>query len=473
MASLGLTLMALPAERAGALLRSMPLDAQADAILWLTNATPLSLVRGFDPQDATDLEDLRVALQVERSWTLEKVAAAVRQSAGGEALRQILITAWERDEPAAAALQTHLFGLGDLTQLSDAELQHVLGQIDNGTLALALTGADEALVQRFLVNVSDRRAVLIREDGELYAEAEIAEVERARARLMATARYLYEKGQVRVYLGSVAHSPQGMADEEEAEAEPSPEASQSAPAEQDAPERAASVWPRRIGMAGAAAILALALMGITYLVGGPGGPAGQTSPSAAGRPPVRPEKRGPRALVQGDLPDRTAVEPTDEARQRERPAPDSSPHPLGPGETFRSGEVDAVLQFPGVTDGGGSRPAAAGGTVEVSPATEVKRPEVEGRAQIDEPTRTSEGGGDLYLRMGRVRVTVTGASFSVRTPVVLAWGETGSVYRVRVTLDGTTEVRVESGQATLRPVRDLSLAVPLGPGECRRVRPSR
>ena len=58
-ASLGLVLVQAAPERAGALLRALPLALQVEVALWLTHATPLSLGRGLPAADAASLEELR------------------------------------------------------------------------------------------------------------------------------------------------------------------------------------------------------------------------------------------------------------------------------------------------------------------------------------------------------------------------------------------------------------------------------
>ena len=86
--------------------------------------------------------------------------------------------------------------------------------------------------------------------------------------------------------------------------------------------------------------------------------------------------------------------------------------------------VKAMLELPRV------------GTVELDEQTEVERlpPAEEGK----------EGG--FYLRVGQVKATVIEDGFPVSTPVVEVHGTPGTVFRVRVVLDGSTVVEVARGQ---------------------------
>ena len=469
-AALGLVLMAAPPERAGSLLRALSPEMRLTALTWLVNATALSLRRGHGAAEAAELEALRAALDWGRAWPLEQVAAMVRQAARGEDLREILMALRERDEPAAAALRDHLFGFEDLGQLSDAELQHVLGRVDNATLALSMAGSSETLAQRLLSNISDRRAALVRDDAELYAEAEPLEVERARGRLLSTARHLYESGMVSVYLGSVSQLRPGPGEGDPAEdseagdgagkAGQPGEAGPAADAGQPPPRRA---WDRGLGLGlglavGAAALTAAGLLALLEVE--PAGPGSSGTVGAAGR--RSPSAAAPRVAIQRSTAEDTGTPDGSAAA----PAPGA----LDPGQVYRTGQVEAVLQFPGRESD--SAVTARAATVEVAASTEVSRPEPSS-AEAAGPDSTATGTGDLYLRLGRVRVTVTGTCFAVQTPVVRAEGQAGAVYRVRTALDGTTEVRVERGPVDLSAPGAGSVAARLESGDGRRVRAGR
>ena len=290
-------------------------------------------------------------------------------------------------------------------------------------------------------------------EAERYAGAEADEVERAQGRLVATARHLYEMGHVSTYLGSVPGPAAGAPPE--AGGEPGDEEGGGPKAEAEAmTEPLPSQRPgrRRLWLATGLASAALAAAGVAGMVLGRGQASAPPQVVAGGSHGASGRLGAP---VSGSG-SRVAV-------GRARPAVPGARR-LAPGEVLRTGDVDAVLEFSG-RDPTAADAEGAAAVVEVSADSEVQRPDLPGEAP--------EESGDLYLRVGRVRVVVARGEFTVRTPVARLGAGAGAVFRVRVVLDGTSEVRVEEGVVALHPSQDPTVALALGPGQGRRVRPAR
>ncbi|MFH1570989.1 MAG: FliG C-terminal domain-containing protein [Gemmatimonadota bacterium] len=413
---------------AAALLQALPLSLQAAAAARAATASPLRLGRGLSPEQAELIGGLRAALGRAAEWGAEGLCAALRALDDHQALRALLAAVEGADTAAAAVLQTQLYGVGDLLRLDDVELQLLLSRIDNHTLALALSQAGEAVRDRLLEGVSERRSRLLRDDVELYAGAEEEEVRQAQGHLLATARHLYEKGDIRTYLGSWPRQVAGATAGEEVRHEEAPSSEAGTPPA--APRkvrrrrrRRRPPWPLALG----GALLVAAAVALLWPQES-GGPSERVpdSPAPGSRAPVS----GPRVLV----------EPARGARGSngdERPGP--RVESLAPGESYAAPDVRAVLQFPDLR-------GRSQATAELDPEAEVRRldPETDGEG---EPA-------GLYLRLGKVRVTAVADGFEVRTPVVRFVAEAGSVFWVRVTLDATAEANVESGRVRATPTED-------------------
>jgi hypothetical protein len=169
----------------------------------LATSTQLSVARPLTRQERSLLEELRRQSSAE-TFGVHPACAMLRALRGTRRLRRALTATAKVDAEAATIIQSHLFDFEDLIRLRSQELQLLLGRVDNATLARSLVDADEVVAQRLFANASDRRAVLLRDEMELYAELTPAEVELARSDIMATVRTLYERGDITTYFGSPA-----------------------------------------------------------------------------------------------------------------------------------------------------------------------------------------------------------------------------------------------------------------------------
>lgn len=70
-----------------------------------------------------------------------------------------------------------LFTMADIVRLEDLDLQRVLRDYDEGELARILKGCDEAVEEKLLANISDRRKTLVRSERELLGPMRRSEVD--------------------------------------------------------------------------------------------------------------------------------------------------------------------------------------------------------------------------------------------------------------------------------------------------------
>ena len=71
------------------------------------------------------------------------------------------------DEAMAQKLQDLMFVFDDMLTVDDKGIQSVLREVDSARLVVALKGADPALVQHFLKNMSQRAAEMLKDDLEV------------------------------------------------------------------------------------------------------------------------------------------------------------------------------------------------------------------------------------------------------------------------------------------------------------------
>jgi len=109
---------------------------------------------------------------------------------------------------------------------------------------------------------------------------------------------------------------------------------------------------------------------------------------------------------------------------------------LQPGQSLRiPAGVDALLEFP--TSEGSTRVDVESGA------------QVQGLPSVAPAQGSADSVACFYLRVGRVKVSVAADRFIVRTPVGQIDATSGSVFRVRVVLDGSMRVESMAGSASV------------------------
>lgn len=89
-----------------------------------------------------------------------------------------------------------MFVFDNLIDIDDRSVQTLMREIQTDQLQLALKGADDALKDKFLNNMSQRAAEMLRDDLEAMGPVRLSDVESAQKTILATARNLAEKGDI-------------------------------------------------------------------------------------------------------------------------------------------------------------------------------------------------------------------------------------------------------------------------------------
>ncbi|OAI52133.1 hypothetical protein AYO47_01305 [Planctomyces sp. SCGC AG-212-M04] len=94
---------------------------------------------------------------------LKRLAEVLR--AAEKSQRRVLLKAIEEQDPdAAAQLTDYMYVFEDLLGVEDRAVQQILGQVDVGTLAAALSGADDQINDKVFKNLSRRAADMLKEE---------------------------------------------------------------------------------------------------------------------------------------------------------------------------------------------------------------------------------------------------------------------------------------------------------------------
>ncbi|GED22864.1 flagellar motor switch protein FliG [Halomonas halmophila] len=114
-------------------------------------------------------------------------------------------TVRSHNEDLAQKIIDEMFLFENMLDLDDRSIQLVLKEIDSNSLVVALKGAPEALLEKFLRNMSQRAADLLREDMDARGPIRVSQVEAEQKAILQVVRRLADAGEVVLSGGDEAY----------------------------------------------------------------------------------------------------------------------------------------------------------------------------------------------------------------------------------------------------------------------------
>jgi len=105
-------------------------------------------------------------------------------------------TVRSHSEDLAQKIIDEMFLFENLLDLDDRSIQLVLKEIDTNSLVVALKGAPDSLMEKFLRNMSRRAADLMREDMEARGPIRVSQVEAEQKAILQVVRRLADAGEI-------------------------------------------------------------------------------------------------------------------------------------------------------------------------------------------------------------------------------------------------------------------------------------
>ncbi|OGR38335.1 MAG: flagellar motor switch protein FliG [Desulfovibrionales bacterium GWA2_65_9] len=114
---------------------------------------------------------------------------------------EVLSEIEEESQQMADDIRNLMFVFEDIKALDDRSIRELLKDISNEELTKALKGASDDLKDKFLKNLSERAAGMIREDLEIMGPVKLSEVEGAQQNIVKTVRRLETEGRIAISRG--------------------------------------------------------------------------------------------------------------------------------------------------------------------------------------------------------------------------------------------------------------------------------
>jgi flagellar motor switch protein FliG len=102
----------------------------------------------------------------------------------------------------AERIRALMFTFDDIMKTDDKGIQTVLRDVDKDILGLALKGAKPDMREKFLKNMSERAAKILKEDMEAMGPVKVKDVDEAQLKIVAIAKNLADRGQIVIVSGA-------------------------------------------------------------------------------------------------------------------------------------------------------------------------------------------------------------------------------------------------------------------------------
>ncbi len=154
----------LPSDRVAVLLSSLPDDVKSEVVREFGKGIKVRKDVQLRAADALVQKIANLPPEPPRDDNhLKRLAEVMR--AADKAQRRVLVKAIEEQDPdTAAQLTDFMYVFEDILELEDRSVQQILGQVDVGTLAAALSGCADNVSDKVFRNLSRRAADMLKEE---------------------------------------------------------------------------------------------------------------------------------------------------------------------------------------------------------------------------------------------------------------------------------------------------------------------
>ncbi|GHC26168.1 flagellar motor switch protein FliG [Aidingimonas halophila] len=125
-----------------------------------------------------------------------RTAAEILNLMNSSQEEEVIDTVRAHSEDLAQKIIDEMFLFENLLDLDDRSIQLVLKEVDTNSLVVALKGAPDALMEKFMRNMSQRAAQLLQEDMESRGPIRVSQVENEQKTILQVVRRLADSGEI-------------------------------------------------------------------------------------------------------------------------------------------------------------------------------------------------------------------------------------------------------------------------------------
>ncbi len=165
-----------------ATLKTIPISAVKDLELMLNEH-----MLNADSSQGNNVEGVKVAAEIMNH---------IEFFVGSKSDNSIMDIIEKISPDIAIKIQEKMFVFADIIEIDDRGVQQIIKEVSSEILTIALKGADDALKDKFLKNMSERAAELLKEDMEAKGPVKLSDVEKAQQEVIKVVRGLEQEGKI-------------------------------------------------------------------------------------------------------------------------------------------------------------------------------------------------------------------------------------------------------------------------------------
>ena len=194
---IGIVLSYLDPDHAADILSALPENMRVDIMM------RIAALDGIQPNAIAELDDMLEKQFSGGGNSLKtslvgglKTAANILNFVETGVESEILDKVKETDEEMGQGIQDLMFVFDNLVDVEDRGVQALLREISSENLIVALKGADVAVKEKILKNMSKRAGEMLRDDLEAKGPVRVSDVETAQKEILSVARRMADSGEI-------------------------------------------------------------------------------------------------------------------------------------------------------------------------------------------------------------------------------------------------------------------------------------
>ncbi|MFY8161177.1 MAG: flagellar motor switch protein FliG [Candidatus Kapaibacteriota bacterium] len=196
--TIALILSHLPSDQAAGVLSEFKDDIRADTILRIASIGKVSPQLVSTVEHVVDqIAEATLSQNLATTGGAQMVANILNKSQNAVA-KAMLESIEEQDYNMASEIKRLMFLFEDIIGIDDRGIQRLLRDVDKRDLAMALKVSDEKIQQKIFKNMSERAAVVIREELDFMGPVKLKDVESAQMRIVEVVKQLEDSGEIQV-----------------------------------------------------------------------------------------------------------------------------------------------------------------------------------------------------------------------------------------------------------------------------------
>jgi flagellar motor switch protein FliG len=202
--TVALILAHLDNKKCGEVLKLLPESIHTEVLIRIAN------LDAVQPEIIDEIDDvLRQEVNAMGSVATQKIGgvepiAGMLNLMDKASAEQILDSFEERDPDLAEKIRQLMFVFDDLVKIDDRGIQELIKNVNNDKWKIALRTASEAVKELVFKNMSERAAVMLKEDMEASGAVKLSDVEASQLEVINIARKLESEGKIVIQGGGDA-----------------------------------------------------------------------------------------------------------------------------------------------------------------------------------------------------------------------------------------------------------------------------